>query len=93
MPTDIMSFAYQIFKDFGENAVLGGVIIYLLWKLATNHLHHLGMDIQANNTKLDNLSKDVKACTTGLSSKIDAVNSKVELLESKTAKIEGKIGI
>lgn len=93
MPTDIFMLCYQIFKDFGENAVLGGVTIFLLWKLGSNHLRHIGTDIKTCINKIDTLSTGVQESQKETNKKIDAVNSKVELLESKTAKIEGKIGI
>ncbi len=90
---DLLTFSYQIFKDFGCNVVLGSVVIFLLWKIATNHLRHIGMDVQANNQKIDTLSKKVESWKEDNDKKIQAVTDKVEAIGDRTSKIEGKIGI
>ena len=93
MPLDILTFAYQIFKDFGCNVLLASVIIYLIWKVITNHLHHIGMDIKSTNQKIDMLSEDVKSFKEDNDKKFQSLNDKMEAIGERTSKIEGKIGI
>lgn len=92
MPIDLLSFAYTLFKDFGVNVLLGGIVIYLLWKLITNHLHHIGMDVKECIDKIDNLSTEVKDSKKELNGKIDASNAEMASLGERISFVEGKTG-
>jgi hypothetical protein len=80
MTPDILSLIYQVFKDFGAGAVEFGIIIFLLWKLANNHLRHISSDIKTIGT-------DVKAVQVELKENTRTTNE----LGQRVAKIEGKL--
>jgi len=90
---DIVTFSYQIFKDFGCNVVLGGIIVWLLWKIATNHLKHIGDDVKTCITKIDNVSKDVSENKKSTDTKIDTINERVDSIGERISVVEGKTGI
>lgn len=87
----LLALIYQLFKDFGVGLCEFGIIVWLLWKIATNHLHHIGTDVKAVSDKVDTLSADVKASTKNLNEKIDAIDSKANTLDVKVAKLEGQV--
>jgi hypothetical protein len=93
MPMDILTLAYQIFKDFGCTAVLSGIIIFLVWKLGSNHLKHIGDDVKTCISKIDKVSEDVKTSKEDVDKKFQTVNEKVDSLGERTSKVEGKLGI
>lgn len=93
MSIDILGFFMDVLNKYGVNSVMFCVICFLLWRLGSNHLRHIAVDVKTCVTKIDTLSTEVKESQKETNKKIDAVKDKVELLESKTAKIEGKIGI
>jgi peptidoglycan hydrolase CwlO-like protein len=95
MSPDLLALIYTLSKDFGVGLCEFGIIVFLIWKLATNHLAHVKSDLQKDvsgiGTKVDNLSKDVKECTTRLNDKINDTNNKVTSLGERIAKVEGEI--
>lgn len=78
--TTVAPWLYQIFKDFGFGFTGWAIIVWLLWKIGTNHLAHIAKDIKV-------IGVDVK----DLSAKLDVTNEKVNSLAERTAKIEGEI--
>lgn len=93
MPIDFLTFMYQIFKDFGVNVVFFGIIIYLLWKLGSNHLTHISADVKSCIKGIDNLSKEITESEKRTDVKIENLNEKVEAIGERTSKVEGKLGI
>ena len=57
MNPDIFSVFYSIFKDFGINALGFGIVIFLIWKLITNHIFHIAKDVKSIGK---NLKKNTK---------------------------------
>ena len=85
-----LSIIVNLFKDFGP--IAGWVVIvWLLWKIATNHLKHLKDDNIVIFDKIDNLSADVKASTKELNKKIETVEDRVNSLGERTSKLEGQV--
>ena len=50
----------SIFKEFGLVIGLGGVVIFLLWKIMTNHLAHIAGDIKGVAEGVKAIAIDVK---------------------------------
>ena len=81
---------FSIIKDvltqFGPSATYFSVIIYLLHKIATNHLKHIGDDIKELGTKLTDLAMDVKDIKAGCGpchERIAKLEGKTECMVSK----------
>lgn len=68
-----------IFKEFGVFIGLGGIIIFLLWKIMTNHLAHIAIDIK-------DVAEGVKAIS------VDVKGIKSDMVEDREriAKLEGR---
>lgn len=86
-----ISLVYGLFKDFGIGLAEFGIIVWLLWKIATNHLHHIALDIK-------DISKDVKASEVQriedkkeLNTKIETLDIKLNSIGERTSKIEGQV--
>lgn len=82
MNPDILSLFYNILKDFGVGVFGWGVVIYLIWKLMTNHLKHIGQDIKS-------IGRDVKLTRIELKENTKITNQ----LGERVSKIEGKLEI
>jgi hypothetical protein len=80
MNPDILVQIYAIFKDFGVGVVEFGIIIFLIWKLGSNHIHHLGM-------KMDGVARDVKA----IKLTVNDTNDKVSSLAERVSTLEGEM--
>ena len=80
-----------LIKDFGFGLTGWAIIVWLLWKIATNHLRHLKSDNVEIKGMITTLSKDVKASTEKLHTRITAVDEKVNSLGERTSKLEGKL--
>jgi hypothetical protein len=89
--TNILVLLYGFAKDFGFGLTGWAIIVWLLWKIATNHLQHLKTDNVEIKEMITTLSADVKASTEKLDAKIEAVDGKVVSLGERTATIEGQI--
>lgn len=69
MELNVLRFIFTVLKDWGAVSVgllSLGVNIWFIWKLFTNHLHHIQLGIDENkeainkiNTKVDNIEKDI----------------------------------
>jgi hypothetical protein len=84
-------FAYQMFKDFGFGLTGWAIIVWLLWKIATNHLHHIAVDIKTISADVKTVIKQQADDKKELNEKIEAVDSKVNSLGERTAKLEGQV--
>lgn len=87
----LLALVYQVFKDFGCNALLGGIIVWLLWKIATNHLHHIALDIKTIGTDVKTVIATQEADKKELNEKIEAIDEKANTLGVKVAKLEGQV--
>jgi len=70
-------------KDFGVlGAVLAstGINVYLFYKLFTNHLRHLAIDISNVDNKIDKVDK-----------KVDELNKEVSCVTNRVSKLEGMV--
>jgi len=70
----------SVFKEFGLAIGLGSIIIFLLWKIMTNHLAHIAIDIK-------DMATDVKA----VRSEVGEIKCDMAQDRERIAKIEGKI--
>jgi hypothetical protein len=77
-----VSVILNLFRDFGFGVAQTALIVFLFWKLATNHLKHLSDDIKA-------VGKDVK----DLADEIKGMKSHCALEGERLAKLEGKIEV
>jgi hypothetical protein len=85
-----ISLILGICKDYGP--IAGWlIVVWLLWKIATNHLRHLKTDNVEIKKMITTLSTDVKASTKELNEKIESVEGKVNSLGERTAKLEGQV--
>lgn len=72
---------YGLFKDFGAGLTEFGIICFLLWKLMTNHLSHIGKDIT-----------EIKGDVKSLTKKYEDTHSKIEAQGERISKLEGQVG-
>jgi uncharacterized protein YoxC len=71
----VLKFGYA-----GISLVLLGIVVYLLRKLATNHLHHIDM-------KLDAIQASVKT----VSSDVEKIKNSCGNCKERIATLEGKL--
>ena len=69
----------SIFKEFVLVIGLGGVVIFLLWKIMTNHLSHIASDIK-------DIAIDVKSTRTD----VEGIKGDMALDRERIATLEGK---
>ena len=58
----MLKVAYEIIRDFGSlgiGIVQLGVICLLFWKLFTNHLKHITIQIQEVDSKVHDVQKEI----------------------------------
>lgn len=58
----MLKVAYELIKDFGSlgvGLVQLGVICILFWKLFTNHLKHIAIQIKEVDSKVDDVQKEI----------------------------------
>ena len=70
----------NLIKEFGLGLAEFGVIVFLLWKIATNHLRHISEDIKS-------ISTDVKL----VASDVQDIKENVAKDRERIAKLEGKL--
>ena len=70
----------NLFKDFGVNIAGFGIIIYLVWKLGTNHLKHIADDVKS-------VAIDVKS----VASEVKEIKSQTAAHGERIATLEGKM--
>ena len=71
-----------LLSNYGMDTVQIGLIIFLFWKLFTNHLAHIEMHIGDNKKVLDKLNKD-----------FGSFKRSVRKLESRVSHVEGQLDI
>lgn len=69
----MLKFFGFLFERYGLDTVQIAIIVFLGWKLATNHLHHLKLAIGSNAKKLNKLGE-----------KVDSLSERISTLEGKT---------
>lgn len=74
-----VNFIFRLFQTFGFGVAQTGLVVFLLWKIATNHLAHIAHDIK-------DLSKDVKA----LAGEVKDMKSHCSFQGERLSKIEGR---
>lgn len=70
----------SVFKEFGLAIGLGSIIIFLLWKIMTNHLAHIALDVKEVVNGVNNIQSEVKDMRKDMS-----------LDRERIAKLEGKL--
>jgi len=68
---------YELIKDFGTlGAVIGfgGTNLYFIWKIATNHLHHIAKDIKEAKDSIKNLESDMSK----VKERVSKIEGKIE---------------
>jgi len=70
----------KLLETFGFGVAQTGLVVFLLWKIATNHLRHIGDDIKT-------VSKDVK----DLAIEVKSMKTNCTAHAEKIAKLEGKL--
>lgn len=64
----------------GVSLLLLALVVYLLRKLATNHLFHLDLKLDGISKSIENVSKDIKE-----------IKAQQSCDEQRIAKLEGKL--
>jgi hypothetical protein len=70
----------NLFKQFGFGIAQTALVVFLLWKIATNHLAHIASDIK-------DVSKDIKA----VALEVKDIKTQTAAHGERIAKLEGKI--
>ena len=70
----MLGFLLELFYKYGFNVLNLGLLIFLSWKLFTNHLRHISNAINIVRKKVDNIDKKVD----DLSERISKVEGKLE---------------
>ena len=86
-----VSIIYGMLKDFGFGLTGWAIIVWLLWKIATNHLHHIAVDIKSISADVKTVIKQQADDKKELNDKIDTVEGKVNSIGERTAKLEGQV--
>ena len=77
---DFLINIFSIGKSFGWSVAQFVVIIFLLWKIATNHLAHIAADIKE-------IAKELK----GVATEVKDIKTQTASHGERIAKLEGKL--
>ncbi len=77
---DVANIFLMLLDKFGMNIAQMGLMVFLFYKLYTNHLAHIHTDI-----------KDTKKSVGETKEKIDALDKKTDELGERVANIEGRL--
>lgn len=91
MNPDFLSLLYNLFKDFGFGLTGWAIIVWLLWKIGTNHLHHIATDIKDISKDVKEISLQMATDKKELNTKIETIDEKVNSLGERTSKLEGQV--
>ncbi len=69
-----------LFSTYGLDVFQIGLIVFLFWKLFTNHLAHIAVDLHENNKAIDGIRTDVKH-----------VRSSIHKVDKRVAHVEGQL--
>lgn len=86
-----ISMILSLFKDYGCGLAEFAIIVWLLWKIANNHLKHIADDVKAVGVAVRDLGKQMDKDNKDLNEKIEETHTKVEALGERVAKVEGQI--